>query len=108
MDNPMQFIPMHNDLKTAVAPTVGLPVHFHTGTAWGGEGFVEDTDIDTYHAVIAHVNRDGSLNLTVSDRNGNPHGKVDVPFLHPWHERPSASTNPRGFWCEWPIYRPVG
>ena len=102
MDNPMQFVPFQNDLKTAVAPAVGYAVYFHTGTAWGGEGFVEDTRLDTYHAVIAHVNSDNSLNLTVSDCNGNTHARTDVPFLFPWEERPTAKK-PRGFWCEWPV-----
>ena len=75
-------------------PIVGSMVHFTPGL---GDG-IPQLD-QPLAATIAYVYNDREVSLTVSDVNGNTHGRLNVPLLQDGDEAPS---DPDTAYCWWP------
>ena len=73
-------------------PIVGSMVHFTPGL---GDG-IPQLD-QPLAATIAYVYNDREVSLTVSDVNGNTHGRLNVPLLQDGDEAPSDTA-----YCRWP------
>ncbi len=78
-----------------IKPTVGRIVHYTPGI--GDDIFQMEQPLG---AMIAYVWSDRMVNLTVSDANGETHGRISVTLLQDGDEAPTASS-----YCQWMDYQ---
>lgn len=84
-----------------ITPTVGRVVWFHPSINTGEAGFAYHGGGQPLAAIIAHVQGDRMVNLTVFDSNGVPHGRTSVRLL----QGDEPHTPPNGYYCEWMPYQ---
>lgn len=74
-----------------IQPTVGRVVWYRV---------VGDEEQQPQAATVAHVNENGTVNLSVADHEGNVRAKRDVPLIQDGESAPES-----GDYCEWMPYQ---
>lgn len=86
--------------NSTIKPTVGRVVWFHPSKNSAEPGFSRHAEGEPYAAMIAHVNGERLVNLTVFDANGAAHPRTSVELVQDGCSIPGS-----GYYAEWMPYQ---
>lgn len=87
-------------MATRINPTIGRVVWFHPATGSSARCHPDDEGVVTHAATVAHVNDDGTLNLSAVDSAGQQYAVSNVPLL-----QGDDVCSEGDAWAEWMPYQ---